>query len=871
MRERYRFERELGAGGMATVYLAHDLRHERDVAIKVLHPDLGATLGSERFLSEIRTTARLQHPHILPLLDSGEADGLLYYVMPRVMGETLRARLDRERQLPIHDAVRIAREVADALGYAHEHSVIHRDVKPENILLQGGHALVADFGIALAVQQAGGARLTQTGLSLGTPQYMSPEQAMGERAIDARSDIYALGAVAYEMLTGDPPFTGSSVQSIVAKIMTEKPTPIRALRDTVPAHVEHAVLRALAKLPADRHGTADAFSAALAGDAYAETASAGTAQNVPAPSAAPAASARFTLPALALFAAASLALAAWALQSREPAAGTSRMVVLLDDLFEDSDEGPLLSPDDRTFLYPTKASTLNMLHEASIESVVIPGTASSWAPSYSPDGRSIAYTTGFPGDLKVVDLGTNAIRTLARDSALGYGTSWSDDGWIYYTASLGRSIMRARPEGGAPELVARVDSSRSELVFRMPHALPRGKGLLFTRWRTEAPPDIIHLDLESGATRVVVDGLAAWYVDGGFLVVARPEGQIVAMRFSPGSGEIRSRAVELERGFRVGTGGRPIVEVSRRGSIVYSRADASDQLVRVTRGGQPSVVDPTLRGSFRSLALSPDGRRAAVSVNNGGRQEVWIKSLDDGPFTRIGRVGTYAYRMFWSPDGRSVGFISDREGLPRAFAASADGGGTVTTLPLAGSAMDEATWTSDGRWLVVRTGSGSRRDIYGIRIDGGTAPPVPLAATDAEEYSPAVSPDGRWLAYGSDGSGTDEIFVRPFGSPGDRRYQVSVAGGDEPVWSHSGRELFYRDLSNNLIAATIAPGDEFRVLARRVLFSTAGYRSAIRNRIYAVSPDDQSFYFIRRGSDDPAGVVVVRNWRSEVERELEGE
>ncbi len=248
----YVVERELGVGGMATVFLAHDAKHDRDVAIKVLHPELGAVLGADRFLSEIRTTARLQHPHILPLLDSGDAGGLLYYVMPLVTGETLRARLDRERQLPVADAISITREVADALGYAHGLGVIHRDIKPENILLQGGHALVADFGIALAVQSAGGARMTQTGLSLGTPQYMSPEQAMGERAIDARSDIYALGVVTYEMLTGQPPFTGSTVQAIVARVMTEKPAPIATIRDTVPPYVEHAVLTALAKLPADR-------------------------------------------------------------------------------------------------------------------------------------------------------------------------------------------------------------------------------------------------------------------------------------------------------------------------------------------------------------------------------------------------------------------------------------------------------------------------------------------------------------------------------------------------------------------------------------------------------------------------------------------
>ena len=260
--DRYRVDRELGAGGMATVYLAHDLKHDRDVAIKVLHPDLGAALG-ERFLSEIRTTARLQHPHILPLLDSGDADGLLYYVMPLVTGETLRARLERERQLPIADAVRIAREVASALDYAHRQNVIHRDIKPENILLHDGSALVADFGIALAVQSAGGQRMTQTGLSLGTPQYMSPEQAMGERTIDARSDIYALGAVTYEMLAGDAPFLGSNVQAIVAKILSEKPTPLHTLRETVPEPVEVAVLTALAKLPADRFVSAAEFASAL--------------------------------------------------------------------------------------------------------------------------------------------------------------------------------------------------------------------------------------------------------------------------------------------------------------------------------------------------------------------------------------------------------------------------------------------------------------------------------------------------------------------------------------------------------------------------------------------------------------------------------
>ncbi len=266
--DRYTFERELGAGGMATVYLAQDIKHDRKVAVKVLRPELGAVIGAERFLSEIKTTANLQHPHILGLIDSGDADGLLYYVMPFVKGETVRDRISREKQLPVADAVRIATEVAGALDYAHRQGVIHRDIKPENILLHDGSALVADFGIALAVSTAG-TRMTETGMSLGTPHYMSPEQAMGEREISARSDVYALGCVLYEMLTGDPPFTGSTAQAIVARVVTEQPRSLTSQRHTIPPQVEAAVLQALEKLPADRFATAAEFAAALANPGFA--------------------------------------------------------------------------------------------------------------------------------------------------------------------------------------------------------------------------------------------------------------------------------------------------------------------------------------------------------------------------------------------------------------------------------------------------------------------------------------------------------------------------------------------------------------------------------------------------------------------------
>jgi serine/threonine protein kinase len=263
---RYRIERELGQGGMATVYLAHDLRHARQVAIKVLRPDLAAVIGAERFLREIKTLAPLQHPHILGLIDSGEVEGTAYYVMPYVDGESLRQRLLRERYLPIAEAIRIATDVAAALDYAHRHGVIHRDIKPENVLLHEGEVMLADFGIALAAKEAGGSRLTETGLSLGTPQYMSPEQATGERSQDARTDVYSLAAMVYEMLAGEPPFSGPTAQAVIAKLMTERPTRLRVVRDTVPESVDAAVAKALSKVPADRYPSAGGFAAALSAD-----------------------------------------------------------------------------------------------------------------------------------------------------------------------------------------------------------------------------------------------------------------------------------------------------------------------------------------------------------------------------------------------------------------------------------------------------------------------------------------------------------------------------------------------------------------------------------------------------------------------------
>jgi serine/threonine-protein kinase len=447
--DRYRLEGEIGAGGMASVYLAHDLRHDRRVAVKVLRPELAAVIGAERFLAEIKLTANLQHPHILPLFDSGAADSFLYYVMPFVAGETLRARLNREKQLPVADALGIAGEVASALDYAHRHQVVHRDIKPENILLHDGRALVADFGIALAASKASGARMTETGMSLGTPQYMSPEQAMGEREITARSDVYALGAVLYEMLTGDPPFSGSTAQAIVARVVTETPRPLLPQRHTIPPQVESAVMTALEKLPADRVATAAEFAAALADRSPTAAATVPTAA-VPAPRS----SARRPSATLAAAGVAILATIAalWGWLRPMPEPPVSRFSLFLPAsraLQQIGQSGGRLaiSPDGRKLVYvgPGEGGPRLWLRRLDqLDATPISGTEGGASPFFSPDGRQIGFITR-GRTVRLVSLEGGPPLTLT-DSANTTGGDWGADGYVYFEVDSG--VGRARAPGG---------------------------------------------------------------------------------------------------------------------------------------------------------------------------------------------------------------------------------------------------------------------------------------------------------------------------------------------------------------------------------------------------------------------------------------
>jgi serine/threonine-protein kinase len=465
--DRYVIEQELGAGGMATVYLAHDVKHDRKVALKVLRPELAAVIGAERFLNEIKVTANLQHPHILPLHDSGEAESFLYYVMPYVEGDTLRDKLEREKQLGIEDAIAITRGVAAALDYAHRQGVIHRDIKPENILIHDGQPLVADFGIALAVSHAGGNRLTETGLSIGTPHYMSPEQAMGDRELDARSDVYSLGAMLYEMLTGDPPYTGSTAQAIVAKVITEKATSVTAIRDTVPAHVAAAIQKALAKLPADRFPSAAQFAETLTRPGAVSAA----------PTAELVAEQRRAFPWRRVLWPATLGLAvtlaALGWLRTPPAAEPVRLSVTLPD-FSATPFGPsmALAPDGSLLVYRVAAegsgTPFAVRRLSQLGATPLSGTEEGLGPFLSPDGQHIGFLADQTQIKRVSIIGGPPV-TVA-DSAASSG-SWGTDGWIYFVHATG-GIARVPEAGGSVERLTRPDTGSAEFGHNWPDALP---------------------------------------------------------------------------------------------------------------------------------------------------------------------------------------------------------------------------------------------------------------------------------------------------------------------------------------------------------------------------------------------------------------
>jgi eukaryotic-like serine/threonine-protein kinase len=844
--DRYSIEREIGVGGMATVYLAHDLRHDRDVALKLLKPELGAVLGPERFLSEIRVTAKLQHPNLLPLFDSGESDGQLWYVMPYVEGESLRARLDREKQLPIEEAVKIAVAVASALSYAHEHGIIHRDLKPENILIQSGQPVIADFGIALAVSNAGGARVTQTGLSLGTPQYMSPEQATGDREIDARSDIYSLGAVTYEMLAGEPPHSGTSAQAIIAKLMTSEPRPLHLIRSTVPVNVACAVEKALAKLPADRFASAHDFANAITNPSFTLSIRGASRRSSSVARWAP------WLVAAALTVALGIVLT-----NRPKATEPLRMTTILPPPgmrfasfgnFAVSRDGArlvfaaLAGAAERSRLWVRSFDTLN--------ATPLAGTEGAQYPFWSPDGKKIGFFTD--GQLKTIDATGGTARTLCA-APDGRGGTWSAAGAIVFTPALWERLKRVSADGA--DCRQALNDSAPTAQGR-PFFLGDGRRFLFSvqGWKAIYVGDLAtgeaRLLIEPGGNAVSVAGYVL-YVDGGPLyaqsfderTLRLGERRIVSREIGGGGGVspysasstvlvTREGLSELGRVIWLDSHSTPVDSVVT-GRHEWTVAESHDRQ-KLAFGGWGITVFDLVRGVSRKLPV--ESQTATVE---GTTSAVWAPSDSALVYEAGGAASnvTLHLRLYSMKTGKSE-----------------------KLMDVGNRSVEPDSWSPDGRLLVFTWGSGGNvgRSELGV-FSFADRQARRLFDTPFAAQRGAVSPDGRWLAYESSEGGDWDVYVRPFPA-GAASLRVSTAGGREPTWNGAST-LLYLSLDGRVMSANLALGSTLAVTATKAL--TASLLIARSAKGIELSSDGQKIGLFVQGEINPI-LTLSTNWTAKL-------
>jgi serine/threonine-protein kinase len=788
LRDRYTIERELGRGGMATVYLALELRHRRPVALKVLRPELGVELGPERFLQEIDTAARLQHPHILPVFDSGEAAGQLWFTMPYVEGETLRERLHRAPPPSLAESLRIAREAAQALQYAHEHGIIHRDIMPENILLtRDGSTRVADFGIA---RSAGGdARITAAGVVLGTPGYMSPEQVGGELALDGRSDVYSLGCVLYELVSGEPPFTGPNPQAVAAKRLTQPAPPVTGRGRPVPMPVAAVIARALAKMPADRFRSAAEFGAAI--DAAGQRAAGPWWRR---------GVLLLALPVVGLIA------AGWWLRPhglgagrRVAAAGAvasgfnRRMAQLTSG--EGVEEWPVWSPDGSRLAYVADAGGFRQLFVRTLatgeERRITHEQRDDIQPAWSPDGRRLAFVRAAAdsGKLEPADLNgwyTEGGEVWSVDLASGretrlvgnaFGPSYSPDGkQLAFDAEWAgpRRIWVADAAGLNPR---QLTSDSSEAVI---HAgarwSPDGRRVVFRRIE-KTTSDLVVTDASgSSVTRVTAD--AALDIDPAW----GPDGHSIYFASSRGGG------LNIWR-IALGADGRP--------------AGVPEQLTT----GAGDDVEP---------APAPDGGRLAFAVR-GINSDIWALPVSPttgaptaapGPVVATTRVES---RGAWSPDGRTIAFNSDRDGEMNIWLHDV-GSGTDRRLTNGAGGDYQPSWTPDGRTLAFFSARAGTIDIWSVSVADGRL--TRLTLDPAMDTNPFYSPDGRLIAFLSDRLGRTDVWVMNADGSGQRRLTTTGAGGHFLRWTRDGQAIVFRAESGTqtqIMRVSVADGSLTRL------------------------------------------------------------
>ena len=844
---------------MAVVFAARDVKHDREVAVKVLRPELSAVVGGDRFLREIRFTARLQHPHILPLYDSGQANELLFYVMPFVRGESLRERLQREHQLPVAESVALLRSVAGALDYAHRQDILHRDIKPENILLQDRQALLADFGIALAVCSAGGDRLTHTGISIGTPTYMSPEQVAGDEPLDARADIYALGCVGYELLAGEPPFRGRNTQAVIAAVMTGDPKPLIEHRRNVPDSVAAAIHCAIERLPADRFATAAEFASAL--DERAKILPRRRARSVRLT--------RAVLGGAVLGLAIGILLGIFFPSGAGKHAAVRRWSIALPETapvaLPGASQAIALSPagDRLAYISPRGSTTALMVRPLDGDSTIaLPGTEGAYDPCYSPDGawigffagnvlRKIPATGGDAVTIGPVDRVTG-VAWPALDRILVFENEGFDLHWIRAAGAPADSVVHLATQFGTPDVlpggrwaVGQLSSGQLALL-----SLPDGKELAITRRGV--------LPLDSVRQSDLLFGASPRWLSSGRLIYGAGDGVLMALPFDAAARKVSGggEPVPLISGVRMEAGfGYAEFAISRDGTLIY--VPGGNQfyvnLAFVTPRGTFDTL-PFPRGPYTQPRISPDGKHIAAQLRNPiGGWQVLLMDIATGVRQPVNVEGNYrAFPASWLPSGRElmIGLWDPVQFLNYGARIQSLDTGASRDVHVSGASY--MTIAPDGRSFVFsdwRTG-----DLY-IRSLGDDTARIRIPARG---FAASFSPDGRFVAWGGVNGAVEVSPVPPTGAI----YRV-VERGQMPLWTPQGDALIYRD-GTRYYGAPVSTAGGFhagrpRLVAEGPFLSTFAWN-------HAMSPDGRLLVLLGSPQQRAGTLGVVTGFPSFVEQ-----
>jgi eukaryotic-like serine/threonine-protein kinase len=892
----------LGTGGMGVVYRAEDTRLRRAVALKFLLPHYSFDASAKaRFLREAHTAGTLDHPNLCAIYEVGATDeGWMFIAMALCEGETLRARLTRDGTLAMQDALEIARQIAEGLRAAHAAGIVHRDLKPGNImLLPDGTVRILDFGLAKARDQS----LSDTGVRFGTAAYMSPEQMHGA-TVDGRSDLWALGVVLYEMLTGRKPFSGDEEVAIARAILHDDPDLPSTHRSDIPSALEGIVVRLLEKDPAKRYADAEELLRSLPTNTSTSRRVKGvpayrfsSRHNVAVPvdnpaSTLPRASAKGPTPhrparlRLTLYGVTALAIVVTATLVRGWMRPAPAKQVVRYSLVFDSAEAMIqpigyfwgrlaLSPDGSRLAYVGGPYAQILVRQRNqLHATAISGSEGAQNPFFSPDGQHVGFVTG-GGKLQIASLSGGPLTTVT-DSLIGLaGASWGRDGYIYIDGRDAEPLIRVEAKAGAvPERFTSLDTALRELDHSWPEVLPSGKGILISLGGRDAARSIAVVDLRSRQHRVLVNSAVyARYVPTGHLLYVTTDRTLMVVAFDQNTMEVMGEPTALVEGVRVSPSSTVDVAVSDNGTLLYTRGlgTTKQELVWVTRDGKAQPVDPDWQGTFAEPSLSSDGRRLAVSrvpnVNYDAIvriNDIWIKELDRGPSVKLTLEDKTNHYTAWAPDGRSVTFTSNAAGSFDLWTKRFDGGKQAVLQVRERRGAYSPRWSPDGKWLVFRRGDAVHGDILGYRPGIDTVA-VPLVSTRFSEIAPAISPDGRWLAYTSNESGRYEVYVVPFPNTAATKWVVSTRGGTEPLWSHSGKELFYRDGAGNLIAVAVRSAATFSAGRSTTLFPAGAYFARANGAQYAVAPDDRRFIMIRRvPASPPDELVMVDNWFEEL-------